>query len=103
MSVRKLLAGARITLVLVAPVAQPALAEPAEENVYADILTARQPSATLWDMIQGRRPAAREEVRNAVDVPVQTDSAAGAAQPDVPRGNPHMYDYLSGREYQGGA
>jgi hypothetical protein len=75
-----------------------------EQNVYLDIEKGQQAPTTVWDAIQGRQPAPREEVRNAAGPQIRTDVGSGSSLAPVPAfsTDPHMYDYLSGAAYRGG-
>jgi hypothetical protein len=98
MSIRRHIIGAALAVAFVAPLAAAASAEEREQNVYADIIAAQQPNVTIFDL-SGGGAGPRQEARNTVAAPIQSDLAEGSGTPGAPD---HMYDYLSGPSYQGG-
>jgi hypothetical protein len=104
MTSRSRLTTAAVALTLAALAGSSAFAMEREQNVYLDIQKSQQAPTSLWDVIQGRQPAAREEVRNTVGPQIRTDAGSGSSLTPVPAfsTDPHMYDYLSGSAYRGG-
>jgi hypothetical protein len=62
-------------------------------------IVAAQPGTAKGAAIQ---PTTRKEVSNSANATTRTDAIAGSSVPAFSN-NPHMYDYLSGPEYRGGA
>jgi hypothetical protein len=103
MTVRSLFTGAALAAAVLVTAA-PGFALEREENVYAELAPGQAPAVTVWDLVQGRHKPAmeRQEARATQGLPTRTDATAGSSLPAA-TANPHMYDYLSGPEYQGGA
>jgi hypothetical protein len=101
MSIRRHVIAAALAVAFVAPLAAAASAEEREQNVFADIIAAQRPNVTILDLFGGGA-APRQEARNTVAAPVQSDLSQGSGTA-VSGAADHMYDYLSGPTYQGGS
>lgn len=89
-------------VILLSATTLPALAEDFSHDParpYASALPGQRP---LFGGIVAEKSAMRKAASNAANAVTMSDAKAGSSVPAFST-DPHMYDYLSGPEYRGGA